>query len=848
MGESSSPTESRMALETDALEYRRRHRGLIGVESKVPVKDRGTLSLVYTPGVAEPCLEIFRDPKTSFEYTCRGNTVGLITDGSAVFGLGRVGPEAALPAMEGKSVIFKTFAGIDALPMCLRAVGLNEMIQAVTMLAPTFGAFCLEDIFSPRCFSLEDHLQRAVAVPVFHNHAHGAAVMVLAGLRNALPLVGKRLEDARIVIGGAGSAGLGVARLLLAAGARHLVVCDRAGTLQKYRASHMNWVKSEISRQTNPENLTGSLADALTGADVLIGLSAANAVSSEMVARMAPNAIVFALAVPTPEIGPAEAKRAGAKIVATGRSDFPNQLDIALVFPGVLRGLLDVQARNVTTAVLLEAATALADLVPEADRSPDRIVPPIFDFRVAPTIAAAVARVAMATGEARKQVDPAEIMDRTLRFVYEGSVPVEPRAPGKTLTLREEALELHRRFRGKLQVVSKVPIRDSHILNLLYLPPGAAIPVQAILEDPSKVFDLTAKGNLVAVVSDGSAVLGLGNIGGRAAMPVMEGKAVLFKTFGGVEAFPICIGTQDQDEIVEVTKAIAPVFGGINLEDISAPRCFYVEDKLKKETDIPIFHDDQHGTAVVVTAALINALKLTGRTFKDTRVLINGTGASGIAVTKMLLGMGVADVILCDTKGAVYEGRAEGMNWAKEEIARVTNKEKVKGKLAEALKGLDVFIGLSGAKLVSADMVRSMAPNAIVFAMANPVPEILPDEARAGGAAIVATGRSDFENQVNNSLGFPGIFRGALDVRARDINQTMKEAAAQAMASLITDKELRPDYIIPHMLDFRVPVAVAKAVATAAMQSGVARLQVDPEVVAENARAFIYEGKLGLVA
>lgn len=837
-----------MALEADALEYRRRHHGLIGVESKVPVKDRPTLSLVYTPGVAEPCMEIFRDARNSFEYTCRGNTVALITDGSASFGLGHVGPEAALPAMEGKSVIFKTFAGIDALPMCLKVEGLYEMIQAVTMLAPTFGAFCLEDIVSPRCFSLEDHLQRAVNVPVFHNHAHGAGVMVLAGLLNALPLVGKRLEDARIVICGAGSAGLGAARLLLAAGARRLVVCDRAGVLHKYRASHMDWVKSEIARQSNPENAAGTLTDVLKGADVCIGLSAANAISPEMVAGMAADPIVFALAVPAPEISPAEAKRAGAKVVATGRSDFPNQLDIALVFPGVLRGLLDVQARNVTTAVLVEAAKALAGMVAEADRSPERIVPPILDFHVAPTIAAAVAKVAMATGEARKQVDPAEIMERTLRFVYEGSVPVEPRVPGKTLTLKEEALELHRRFRGKLQVVSKVPIRDAHILSLLYLPPAAALPAKAILDDPAKVFDLTAKGNLVAVVSDGSAVLGLGNIGARAAMPVMEGKAVLFKTFGGVEAFPVCIATQDQDEIVEVVKAITPVFGGVNLEDVSAPRCFYIEDRLKRETDIPIFHDDQHGTAVVVTAALINALKLTGRTFQNTRLLINGTGAAGIAVAKMLLGLGAADIILCDTKGAIYEGRSAGMNWAKEEIARLTNKDKVKGTLAEALKGVDVFIGLSGPKLVTTDMVRSMAKDAIVCAMANPVPEILPDEARAGGAAIVATGRSDFENQVNNSLGFPGIFRGTLDVRARDINQAMKEAAAAAIAGLITEKELRPDYIIPHMLDFRVPVAVAKAVATAAMQSGAARLSVDPDVVAENARAFIYEGKLGLIA
>jgi malate dehydrogenase (oxaloacetate-decarboxylating) len=835
-----------MSHQHDALDYRHRHRGLIGVESKVPVKDRGTLSLVYTPGVAEPCLAIHKDPQASFEYTCRGNTVALITDGSALFGLGAIGPEATLPAMEGKSVIFKTFGGIDALPMCLRVTSDQQMIQTVTMLAPTFGAFCLEDIASPGCFSLEDHLQRAVNLPIFHNHAHGAGVMVLAGLLNALPLVGKCLEDARIVISGAGSAGVGVARLLLAAGARYLVVCDKAGAIHKYRPTNMNWVKAEIARQTNSEDASGSLADMLQGADVLIGLSAGGVVTPAMVAGMGKDPIVFALAVPTPEIMPADAKKAGAKIVATGRSDFANQLDIALVFPGVLRGLLDVQARNVTTPILIEAAKALAGLVPPAEVSPERIVPPIFDFQVAPAIAAAVAKVAMATGEARKEIDPADILDRMHHFIYEGSFPVEPRTPGKALSQKEEAMELHRRFHGKLQVVSKVPIKDSHMLSLLYLPPGSALPAKAILDDPSKVYDLTAKANLVAVVSDGSAVLGLGNIGARAAMPVMEGKSVLFKTFGGVEAFPVCIATQDPDEIVAVVKAIAPVFGGINLEDISAPRCFEVEDRLKKELDIPVMHDDQHGTAVIVLAGFLNALKITGRTLGEARVVINGAGSAAIAVARLFLKVGVKDVILCDSKGIVYEGRTESMNPVKAEMARVTNQEHRTGKLADALVGADAFIGLSVAKAVTAEMVRTMAKDAIVFAMANPVPEIFPDEAKSGGAAVVATGRSDFENQVNNSLGFPGIFRGALDVRAREINDPMKIAAAHAIAGLVTDKELKPEYILPYMLDFRVPVAVAKAVAVAAMETGVARLNVDPEVIAENARAFIYEGKLGL--
>ena len=834
--------------EHDALDYRHRHRGLIGVGSKVPVKDRNTLSLVYTPGVAEPCLAIHKDPQNSFEYTCRGNTVALITDGSALYGMGPAGPEAALPAMEGKSVIFKTFAGVDALPMCLRAHSLHELIQAVSTLAPTFGAFCLEDIISPRCFSLADHLQRAVNVPIFHNHAHGAGVMVLAALHNALPLVGKRLEDARIVISGAGPAGVGVARLLLAAGARNVIVCDSAGAIHKYRPANMNWVKAEIARQTNPGNIVGSLADALQGADVFVGLSAGNVLTADMIARMAAEPIVFALAVPTPEILPAEAKQAGAKIVATGRTDFSNQLDIALVFPGVLRGLLDVQARNITTPMLLAAAQALAGMVPPAELTPERIVPPIFDFHVAPTLAAAVARVAMASGEARKEMDPAAIADRTLHFIYEGSFPVEPRSLGKGFTYKEEAMELHRRFRGKLQIVSKVPIRDTHMLSLLYLPPGSAIPAQAILEEPSKVYELTGKGNLVAVVSDGSAVLGLGNIGARAAMPVMEGKAVLFKTFGGVEAFPVCIGTQDVEEIVAVVKAIAPGFGGINLEDIAAPRCFEIEDRLKKELDIPVMHDDQHGTAVIVLAALLNALKVTGRTLAEATVVLNGAGAASIAVARLFLQVGVKELILCDSQGIVVEGRAAGMNPVKAAMARRTNRGQRTGSLADALGGAEAFIGLSVAKAVTPEMVRTMAKDPILFAMANPVPEIYPEEAKAGGAAVVATGRSDFANQVNNSLGFPGIFRGALDVRAREINDAMKIAAAHAIAGLVSDKELTADYILPTMLDFRVPVAVAKAVAVAAMETGVARLTVDPEVIAENARAYIYEGKLGLLA
>ena len=337
---------------------------------------------------------------------------------------------------------------------------------------------------------------------------------------------------------------------------------------------------------------------------------------------------------------------------------------------------------------------------------------------------------------------------------------------------------------------------------------------------------------MVAVVTNGTAVLGLGDIGAGAGMPVMEGKAVLFKAFAGVDAFPICIDSKDVDEIVNVVKCIEPTFGGINLEDISAPACFEVEDKLKKISGIPIFHDDQHGTAIVTCAAMISALKLVGKKAEDVKVVVNGAGAAGIAVTKLLMTMGVKDVILCDSKGAVYESRPHGMNPYKEEIAAVTNRRKVQGSLAEALRGADVFIGLSVAGCVTREMVASMAKDAVVFAMANPVPEIMPDEAKAAGARVVATGRSDFPNQINNVLAFPGVFRGALDARATAINEEMKLAAVYAISDIVTDEELSEEYIIPGPFDARVAPAVAAAVARAAMETGVARVKVDPEQVA----------------
>ncbi len=406
------------------------------------------------------------------------------------------------------------------------------------------------------------------------------------------------------------------------------------------------------------------------------------------------------------------------------------------------------------------------------------------------------------------------------------------------MALRDDALKLHKDNQGKIEVVSKVPLRGKDDLSLAYTP-GVAEPCKDIAKDKGLVYDYTAKGNLVAVVSNGTAVLGLGDIGPEAGLPVMEGKSVLFKYFAGVDAFPIMVASKEVDDVIKVVKLIEPTFGGVNLEDISAPRCFEIEARLKKETSIPIFHDDQHGTAVVVSAAMLSALKLVGKKVEQARVVVNGAGAAGISVTKLLLDLGIKDLILCDTRGPIYEGRPEGMNPFKDEIAKRTNRQKVKGTLADGLKGADVFVGVSVAGAVTKEMVQTMNQKSIIFAMANPTPEIFPDEAKVGGAAVAATGRSDFPNQINNVLAFPGIFRGALDVRASDINEAMKVAAARAIADLVTDAELNADYIIPKPFDRRVAPAVAAAVAKAAIDSGVARLKRDPADIAEGTRQLV---------
>lgn len=398
------------------------------------------------------------------------------------------------------------------------------------------------------------------------------------------------------------------------------------------------------------------------------------------------------------------------------------------------------------------------------------------------------------------------------------------------MSLRDDALQMHKENQGKLEITPNIKVTNKEELSLAYSP-GVAEPCKEIHEDPRTVYDYTIKRNTVAVVTDGTAVLGLGNIGASASIPVMEGKAVLFKSFAGINGVPIALDTKDTEEIIRTVKLISPNYGGINLEDISAPRCFEIENRLKKETNIPVFHDDQHGTAIVTMAGLINALRIVDKDLSDIKVVLNGAGAAGIAIVKLLDSYGVRNMIMCDSRGAIFEGRSYGMNDTKDYVAKFTNKDKIEGSLQDVIKNADVFIGVSVASLLSQDMVKSMADDAIIFAMANPDPEIKPNDAKEAGAKVVGTGRSDFPNQINNVLAFPGIFRGALDTESTHINEDMMKAAVEAIANLIDEDELNPDYCIPGPFDKRVAPSVAREVAKAAMETGVARIEVDPQKV-----------------
>lgn len=840
-------TVTDQALAMDACSLRIKHRGLIGIKSKVPIKDTHTLSWVYTPGVAKPCLEIERDHLTSFDYTIRGNTIAIITDGSSVYGLGNVGPYAALPMLEAKSTFHKNFAGIDGFPIAINTQNVDEFVETVRYLSPTFGGFHLEDISSPRCFAIVERLKRAISLPILHADQHGSATAVLAALLNALKIVDKKLENISIVINGAGAAGLATAKMLKQVGAGDVKVLDHHGALYYRRTKGLNYVKSEVARLTNPEDKKGDLATMLRGADVFIGFSAAGVLNAEMIQSMAKDPIIFALALPEPEISYEDAIAAGARVVATSLNNAPNQLNSSLVPPGVFRGALDVRATDINQEMLCAAAHAMADLVVPEALEKCLILPEPLDFRVSAKIAGSVAEAAIKSGVAQVQINPAEVEQKVMSFVYEGSNAWVESLDETVLAGKsndELSLINHKRYHGVIETVSYVPIRDNYIYNQMYSQPEASKPCEMIRDNQDLAYDMTLKNNLVAVVTDGSAVLGLGNIGPGAGLPVMEGKAVLFKTFGGVEAFPICLRTQEIDEIVESIKRIAPVFGGINLEDIAAPRCFEVEERLSRELDIPVFHDDQHGTAVVTLAALLNALKITDKKIEDLRIIVNGAGAAALSVSKLLMKAGAQNIIICDTSGVIYKGREKGMNPYKQQIAEITNSALEKGDLRSVMKGADMFLGLSAPGMVDQDMVRSMAKDPIIFALANPVPEIMPDEAFAAGAKVMATGRSDFPNQVNNSLAFPGLFRGALDVRARVINDEMKLAAAQAIADLISDEQLEEKTIIPGALDMRVPPTVAAAVAQAAVDSGVARRPVDPALISKHLSQYLAEGLL----
>lgn len=510
--------------------------------------------------------------------------------------------------------------------------------------------------------------------------------------------------------------------------------------------------------------------------------------------------------------------------------DADHDLGDPSVYPGLLRALLDLRVGGLDERLVSVAVHAGGGHT--------------LSFSSAPNVARAVAEKAIELGLAQAAVSPEAIEHRLLTWLDTGIIRPFNRA-GDWLAAdspRERALRLHAGLGGTLEVESRFQPRDP--IRLVQLLRNASDVAEHTRPVGGSADDLGGAANRVAVVTDGTAVLGLGDIGACAGLPVMLGKAVLFKTFGGCDAVPICVDAKDPQQIIETVEALAPSFGGINLEDISAPRCFEIEDELVRRLDIFVFHDDQHGTAVVTLAALLNAARLCEKALGDLTVTFNGAGAAGIATTKLLLAAGVQDVILCDRVGPIYEGRAENMNPTKDEIARLTNRDRVRGTLADAVRGRNVFIGLSVAGALTGEMVRTMAERPVIFAMANPVPEIMPAEAYAAGAIAVATGRSDFPNQVNNCLGFPGIFRGALDVRAKSINTEMKLAAARAIAALVGEGQLRHDYFIPGALDRRVPPAVAAAIARAAIETNEARVAVDPDAIAARTRSFLYEGIL----
>lgn len=690
---------------TRMLRFRKLYRGVLGTDSKVPVRDKYGLSMVYTPGVAEPCKMIQANPDDAFIYTSRGESLALVSNGSDVLDLGDIGPQAVLPILEGEAAMLSELGGLSAYPLCVTCKSVKDFRFLFTNIAPSFGAIAV--------FGLNKEFYDEMA-DMFEPD---------------IPLV--RYED----------------------------VLD--------------------------------------------------------------------------------------KVFARRRDLTPRQkfFDSYMAMPGFLNALVACNARDVSHVVYYAAGREIDDAL----KSMGGFSAGAINFGLAERVGRVCADAFNASGTGRRKVDAEALAARIHGIVYEGhGATVEsPAVPYDNEHLMQAALDLYRRHRGTTRTRARARIVDRASLNMI-AGQGALYAAEEIAAHPERLHEYTAKGNTVAVISDGSAVLGLGNLGGPAALPVMEGKCVLFRTLAGVNAHPLVLATQNVAKIQKIISMVSHTYGGVNLEDIQAPKCFELERRLQGKIDIPVFHDDQHGTSSVVLAGLINALKLTGRNAGGSTVAVNGAGAAGITVTRMLLKYGFKDVVLCDTAGIICDGREENMNDEKREMAKLTNKTGIKGGIAEAIKGRDIFIGLSTGNCVTREMVGSMAENPVVFALANPVPEIMPDDARAAGASVVATGRSDFPNQVNNALVFPGIFRGALGVRAKEINDEMKLAVSKALAESIPEDELDIRNFVPSALDIRVTPMVAAAAARAALDSGAVRPGPDPQDVCDAAFAFIYEGLDGL--
>lgn len=803
----------------------RKNRGLLGIKSKIPVRDEYMLSLLYTPGVAEPCRQIHQDVTRAVDYTTKGNAVALLSDASDVV-VKKWGPYGLIPLLESQAVLCRELAAVDVYPFSIDTDTDGTFIEVAVNLHPAIAAIALDYVEFPKVLDYQESIAQQVQIPVVNMGGEMVATLLLAAFHNAARMFRKKPEEVEILLYGIQLPAYSLWQAARCSPFKNITAVDPTGRFLALSPEIRPKLPESISPHIvviSEEEVEGRVLESLHRNNVVFDFAA-----SEHRAETVRHYLHF------------------------WKREEPF-FHPALIFPGFFRGILDCRLPSVPMHFFARIAEEVAHLQSDEKLREGRLFPNLLDAETAATVARAVAQLAQKAFPDRNIPHPERVYTRTFERIYAGgSVSAgsshlkKSKRKKSSQALAKESLELHEQFGGAIEIVAKLPLRDEYMLQILS-PPHIWAPAQEILKDRLKVYEYTSKSNLVAVITDGSAVLGLGNIGPEAALPVMEGKALLFKTFAGIESIPICLGTQDPDAIIRIVAALTPIMGAINLEDISAPRCFYIEERLRRMSDIPIFHDDQHGTATVVLAGLINAARFINARLSDLSIVINGAGASGIAVTKLLLKVGVEEILLCDTQGALYEGRPYGMNFMKEEIAKVTNRRKKQGTLRDVIKGAKVLVGLSGPGLVDQDMVRSMDPDPLIFALANPTPEIMPEWAEAAGAAVVATGRSDWKNQINNALAFPGILRGALDIRAKTINDEMKIGAAKAIAYLVSDQELHKDYIIPKALDFRVSPQVAAAVAKAALETGQARVLVDPTVVRDNTREFLYGGRLNPV-